>query len=278
MSAPQTFSRFGDLPAELQTKIWEQAIKDEHDDRVVPLTYRTGYVILTDQVKYQASKFLRVSFDSQETATSVYNLEVPVIKNGEPGIARRAALTVYNVALPVGIFSILTGGLLPPLQTYGLQPGPFVQQGTVRVSLLDDIFYVSSFTIDYLREKYATFEYADLVTRVPSPIMGVGLIAGGKAPKYKTVALTSAQRARIERVLEVHDVTTQYLNMRATQGQPVQHAFTAAGLTATRECFHVDNPFTAGGIRRPDRFLNHLTQGYTSAQLISWLNPDVCTM
>ncbi|KAK8128721.1 hypothetical protein PG984_009829 [Apiospora sp. TS-2023a] len=88
MSAPQTFSQFVNLPAELQTKIWEQAIKDEHDDRVVPLTYRTGYVILTDQVKYQASKFLRVSFDSQEAAMSVYNLEVPVIKNGEPGIVR----------------------------------------------------------------------------------------------------------------------------------------------------------------------------------------------
>ncbi|KAK7958017.1 hypothetical protein PG988_012865 [Apiospora saccharicola] len=252
---PTIFPKFQEFPPELRLMVWQEAVLKDNKNRIVPLARDTNCVMLMDS--------------SLGTPSGVF------LASHE---ARRAALTVYNVALPVGIFSILTGGLLPPLQTYGLQPGPFVQQGTVRVSLLDDIFYVSSFTIDYLREKYATFEYADLVTRVPSPIMGVGLIAGGKAPKYKTVALTSAQRARIERVLEVHDVTTQYLNMRATQGQPVQHAFTAAGLTATRECFHVDNPFTAGGIRRPDRFLNHLTQGYTSAQLISWLNPDVCTM
>lgn len=88
MSALPTFTPFGRLPAELQTKIWEEAIQDEHDDRVVPLTYRTGYVILTDQVMKQSSKFFRACPGSREAAKSMYDLEVPVMKNGKPATIR----------------------------------------------------------------------------------------------------------------------------------------------------------------------------------------------
>ncbi|KAK8128719.1 hypothetical protein PG984_009827 [Apiospora sp. TS-2023a] len=248
------FTKFRQLPPELRLLIWEEAVREDHRDRIVPLAQDTKCVMLMNSILGTHSGVFLACYE-----------------------ARQAALTVYNVALPVGIFSIFLGQSLAQ-QTYGHQTGGFVQRGTVRVSLRHDIFYVSSYAIDYLREKLSVFEYADFVTRVPRMIMGGIGANANKAPRYKTIALTSAQRARIERVLEVHDVTTQYLNLRATQGLPVQHAFTAAGLPALRECFHVDNPFTTGGIRRPNRFLNHLTQGYTSAQLMTWLNPVVCPM
>ncbi|KAK7926837.1 hypothetical protein PG985_003835 [Apiospora marii] len=101
MSAPQTFSPFERLPAEMQTKIWEKAIEDEHDDRVVPLTYRTGYVILTDRVK-QASKFFHTCPGSREAALSMYDLEVPVMKNGKPATVRLSTKLDIFVISPWG--------------------------------------------------------------------------------------------------------------------------------------------------------------------------------
>ncbi|KAK8033590.1 hypothetical protein PG991_002988 [Apiospora marii] len=238
-SVPNTvFHRFAELPSELRLQIWEESILTDHKDLL------------------------------WEPPSGVF---------GASHESRTAALGIYDLALPVRPFyPISSWGPLPAQsQTNSPHTGGVVQQGVVRVNLRLDIFLVSCDIIDFLREKMSTFEYADLVTQLPTVVPAMNRLS--KAPRYMTTALTPAMCARIERVMEVHNVSALNPNFHATHASQVAHTYDATQFSGVRECFHVDNPFTLGGIRSPSRLLCHLGQGiYTSEQLLMWLLPRVC--
>ncbi|KAK8042919.1 hypothetical protein PG994_013402 [Apiospora phragmitis] len=81
MSALSTFSPFSRLPTELQVKIWERAMANEHNDRVILLTHTSGHVMLTQDLLNTIPKFFTVCKTSRDTAKSVYDVRLPVVKN-----------------------------------------------------------------------------------------------------------------------------------------------------------------------------------------------------
>ncbi|KAK7955923.1 uncharacterized protein PG986_005145 [Apiospora aurea] len=86
MSTLSSFPLFAKLPNELQIEIWKQAIKDEHNDRVVALTFRQGHVILTDELMNKLSKFFSICYFSRDTAKKLYDVALPVLKQSGPGV------------------------------------------------------------------------------------------------------------------------------------------------------------------------------------------------
>lgn len=146
--------------------------------------------------------------------------------------------------------------------------------GFIHVSFKLDIFLLSCDTVEYIREKISLFEYRDLTTeqRTIVPVSR----RSSAAPRYMTTPLSPSMLAQIERVMEIHNVSSQHPNLTATLSRQVAHSFSATDFPSARQCFHVDNPFTIGGRRHPSRILCHLGQGYTSAKLLAWLQPWVC--
>lgn len=252
--SPTEFHKFGELPLELRLLIWEEAIRMDHHNRIVPITNDTKTVIIMNSGLGAPSGVLRASPES-----------------------RAAGMGVYDLALPVQPFYPVSSWGLSPAQNQmnAVYPFGFVQQGVVRVSLRLDIFLVSCDIVDFLREKMSQYEYANLVTRLTTFVPPSQRL--NKAPRHMTTSLTNAMCARIERILEVRSVSAWHPNIRATHASQVAHSYDATQYPGVRECFHVDNPISMGGIRTPSRLLCHLSQGtYSSDRLLTWLHPWVC--
>lgn len=73
MSTPTTFTRFEELPVEIQMKIYEEAIVEEHSVKVVPVINSTKRVVLTPEMMRESSKFFGLSKVDYDVAKTIYD-------------------------------------------------------------------------------------------------------------------------------------------------------------------------------------------------------------
>ncbi|KAK8052519.1 hypothetical protein PG993_003904 [Apiospora rasikravindrae] len=145
MSSLSTFPQFAKLPNELQIEIWKQAITDEHNDRVVALTYRQGHVILTDELMNKLSKFFSICYLSRHTVKKLYDVALPVLKQSGPGVVHLSTkLDIFLIspwAFTMGI-NIATNALFQP-SSARLQPATLQKMKRVMEHQLDlgDLIY-----------------------------------------------------------------------------------------------------------------------------------------
>lgn len=80
MAPLTTFTLFEELPVELQMEIYQEAIIEEHNSRVVPVLNSTKRVVLTPDVM-RDSKFFSLCKVAQNVAKSIYDCELQVTQN-----------------------------------------------------------------------------------------------------------------------------------------------------------------------------------------------------
>ena len=243
---------FHKLPTELQLVIWEQAVLEDHKDRVVPLT-QDKRVVLASQELRNPSGVLRASPESRQVALGLYDQALPVV----PFYSDASVYAGDDHSLAAAA-----------LREEGRDLDATHDCGVVRVSFRLDIFLVSAHTQHFQLNKSALPRWSDLGAGFPdlaSPPVGPDTL-----PRHMTWALTAAMRAQIERLMEVRLVTR-----RTLPGRPVRHRFDTSEYASASQCVHKESLMGQGIGVNTRRFLWHMAQGYSSAELLTWLEPDV---
>ncbi|KAK7926833.1 hypothetical protein PG985_003831 [Apiospora marii] len=80
MASLNNFTRFEELPGEIQVKIFKEAIAQEHVTRVVPVINSTKRVVLTRDV-LRDSKFIGLCKVADDVARSIYDCELQILQN-----------------------------------------------------------------------------------------------------------------------------------------------------------------------------------------------------
>ncbi|KAK7915236.1 hypothetical protein PG985_012939 [Apiospora marii] len=258
VAAPTEFHRFGELPKELRLAIWEQAVLEDHRNRIIPFTEDMKRVVLVGSDLLNPSGVLGATPESRGAALGLYDQAIPVV----PFFSQAAVSTA--------IFP--TRANLAALHREG-QSLDATHDGVscVHVSYQHDIFLISAALVDFrmnmcpgFRWSNLTVNHVDLWHRAPGP---------HALPQYMTWAFSPASRARIERVMEIHQ------SLRPLPpGQPVRHLFDPSEFPSIRQCFHKETVVGRGRETSTRRFVWHLTEGYPNARLLSWLNPDLHTV
>ncbi|KAK7926835.1 hypothetical protein PG985_003833 [Apiospora marii] len=82
MSSPTTFTRFEEFPNEIQSKIYEQAILEDHNAKVVPVVNSTKRVVLTQAMMRESPKFLGLSQVAYDVTKAIYDCPFLVVDRG----------------------------------------------------------------------------------------------------------------------------------------------------------------------------------------------------
>ncbi|KAK6853697.1 hypothetical protein PG995_010509 [Apiospora arundinis] len=235
---------FSRLPKELQNMIWEEAVIMDHGgrNRILPLTQDTKRIVVID--------------DSWTRESSVF------LACHE---ARKIALSLYSVALPVVPFygPHTTGNSLTELLLDGLlcdaSPPQLLGRRFLRISPRTDLFLVTAQVNQFI----INTTYGNLWTTL-SP-------AGD--PRFTAPSEPIGASVNLEYL-----GTTGVIAEETPTGQPI-HRFDRDEYSSARVCYHVENDVSnREAYRFERRLLGHLVQGYTSQQMLDWLNPVVCRL
>lgn len=248
------FHKFQDLPPEIRLVVWEMAVKEDHLDRIVPLTEDHKRIVLVSHALHHPSGVFRADSESRGVALRLYDQALPVV----PFFTLPSVHAVNYTILP------------PP------QEGPVLDRthdgrSFVHVSFSLDIFLVSARTAHFHLNKSGVSQWRSLESVFPDavhPTPGPNAL-----PRHMTWPLPPAMRAQIERLMEVNLVLGP-----AAPGQPVEHRFHASEFPSVRECIHRDGILGLNLGVNTRRVLWHLSQDYTSAELLEWLNAEVCSV
>ncbi|KAK8080872.1 hypothetical protein PG997_008690 [Apiospora hydei] len=102
----------GNMPMEVQQMIWTEAIVSDHVDRVVPVLYGSNKIVLRSDIT-TLSKYFHLSPASRAAAQRVYDLQLPIVKDGKPGYVRLSSsldiffISAWGYTLGINAFSPL---------------------------------------------------------------------------------------------------------------------------------------------------------------------------
>ncbi|KAK8867645.1 hypothetical protein PGQ11_006223 [Apiospora arundinis] len=275
---------FSRLPKELQNMIWEEAVIMDHGgrNRILPLTQDTKRIVVIDGSWTRESSVFLACHEARKIALSLYSVVLPVVPFYGP-------YTTGN-----SLSELLLDGLLCDASP----PQPLGRR-FLRISPRTDLFLVTAQVNQFI----INTTYGNLWTTL-SPAGDPRFrapVGRNWLPRLMTREVPPAVRASIERVIDHRDVwgtssslvqsepigasvnleylgTTGVIAEETSTGQPI-HRFDRDEYSSARVCYHVENDVSSREAYRFERrLLGHLVQGYTSQQMLDWLNPVVCRL
>ncbi|KAK8042920.1 hypothetical protein PG994_013403 [Apiospora phragmitis] len=110
MSTLQHFPKLTQLPKELQRMVWKEAILADYVDRVVAVLHNSKQIVLTSDLS-TPSKFLSLCQASRSAAESYYDVKLPAINSGIPG--------VVGLSTTLDVFFISAWGFTLGINVFG---------------------------------------------------------------------------------------------------------------------------------------------------------------
>ncbi|KAK8052518.1 hypothetical protein PG993_003903 [Apiospora rasikravindrae] len=181
MSTTNDVPKLGNMPMELQQMIWTEAILADYTDRVIPVLYGSNQIVLRNDTMV-LPEFFRYSQASRSAAQRIYDLQLPVMKNGKPGYVRLSSkldiffVSAWGYTLGVNVRSPLFQVSPTPLRPEALAKVERVMEHHLD---LEDLVYNVDPTFDravfpsvntcFIRLDHERPTLANLAGRLPGP-------------------------------------------------------------------------------------------------------------